>query len=175
MSADEKLNADKRQNADERRSTDEKVNAGVFRDLHFEVTEKILGVFFEVYNELGGGFLESVYHEALRIALGQAGLRVVSQVLVPVHFRGEVVGNFRADLIVNDCVLLELKAISAFDREHEGQILHYLRATSLEVGLLLNFGPRPRFKRFILENDKKRIRVLPCEFPGGALRNHEWE
>ena len=94
---------------------------------------------------------------------------------MPVLFRGEVVGNFRADLIVNDCVLLELKAISAFDREHEGQILHYLRATSLEVGLLLNFGPRPQFKRFILENDKKRIRVLPCESAVGALRNHEWE
>ena len=169
MNADEKLNADKERNTDERR------NGGVFRGLHSEVTEKILGVFFEVYNELGGGFLESVYHEALRIALGQAGLRVVSQVPVPVHFRGEVVGNFRADLIVNDCVLLELKAISTFDREHEGQILHYLRATSLEVGLLYNFGPRPRFKRFILENNEKKIRVLPCESAVGALRNHEWE
>ena len=168
MNADEKLNADKGRNTNERR-------VGVFRGLHSEVTEKILGVLFEVYNELGGGFLESVYHEALRIALGQAGLRVVSQVPVQVHFRGEVVGNFRADLIVNDCVLLELKAISTFDREHEGQILHYLRATSLEVGLLLNFGPRPRFKRFILENDEKKIRVLPCESAVGALRNYEWE
>ena len=163
MSADQKLN------------TDERRNAGAFRGLHSEVTEKILGVFFEAYNELGGGFLESVYHEALRIALGQAGLRVVSQVQVPVHFRGEIVGNFRTDLIVNDCVLLELKAVSAFDREHEGQILHYLRATSLEVGLLLNFGPRAQFKRFILENDKKRIRVLLCESAVGSLRNQEWE
>jgi GxxExxY protein len=126
------------------------------------------------FNELGSGFLESVYHEALRIALVQAGLRIASQVAVPVHFRGEIVGNFRADFVVNDCVLLELKAISAFDREHEGQILHYLRATSFEAGLLLNFGPKPQVKRFILENDKKKTRILPRESTVGALRNHEW-
>jgi GxxExxY protein len=159
--------------ADERLNTDEK-RGEVVRGLHSEVTEKILGVFFEVYNELGGGFLESVYHQALRIALSQAELRVAAEVPVPVYFRGEVVGSFRADLIVNDCVLLELKAVSGVDREHEGQILHYLRATSLEVGLLLNFGPRPQLKRFILENDKKKIRVLPRESAVGALRNHEW-
>ena len=75
---------------------------------------------------------------------------------------------------MNDCVLLELKAVSSFDREHEGQILHYLRATSFEVGLLLNFGPRPQFKRFILDNDKKKIRVLPLESAVGGLRDHEW-
>jgi GxxExxY protein len=131
-------------------------------------------VFFEAYNEFGGGLLESVYQQALRIALSQVGLRVEGEVPVPVHFRGEIIGNFRADLIVNDCVLLELKTVSALGREHEGQILHYLRATTMEVGLLLNFGPRPQFKRFILENDKKKIRVLPCESAVGALRNHEW-
>src|ERR1700733_1649328 len=131
MSTDERLKTDEKLRADEKLGSgggfgaDGKLAAArqVFRGLHAEVTEKILGVFFEVYNELGGGFLESVYHQALRIALGQAGLRVVAEVPVPVLFRGEVVGNFRADLIVNDCVLLELKAISAFDREHEGQIL----------------------------------------------------
>jgi len=93
---------------------------------------------------------------------------------VPVYFRGEVVGNFRADLMVNDCVFLELNAVSAFDRAHDGQILHYLRATNLEVGLLLNFGPRPQFKRFILENHKKKIRVDPRESVVDALRNREW-
>jgi GxxExxY protein len=77
--------------------------------VHAEITEKVIGVFFEVYNELGGGFLESVYHESLRIALVQAGLRVTVEVPVPVYFRGEVVGNFRADVVVNDCVLFELK------------------------------------------------------------------
>jgi GxxExxY protein len=157
-------------NADEKLNTDERPR-GAFRGLHAKVTEQILGVFFEVYNELGGGFLEGVYQQALRIALVQSGLRVAAEVPVPVHFREEVVGNFRADLIVNDSVLLELKAVSAFDREHEGQILHYLRATSVEVGLLLNFGPRPQFKRFILENINKKIRVLPRESAVGTLGN----
>jgi GxxExxY protein len=83
------------------------------------------------------------------------------EVPVPVVFRGQAVGNFRVDLVVSDCVLLELKVVAVLDREHEGQLLHYLRATHLEVGLLLNFGPRSQFKRFILENEKKKIRVLP--------------
>ena len=139
--------------------------------LHSEITEKILGVFFEVYNELGGGFLEGVYYEALRIALTQAGMRVEMEVPVPVYFRGEVVGNFRADAVVNDSVLLELKAISGFDAAHDGQVLHYLRATRFEVGLLLNFGPRPQFRRFILEEDKKKIRISPRECAVEALRD----
>jgi GxxExxY protein len=144
---------------------------GSFHGLHSEVTEKVIGVFFEVYNELGGGFLESVYQEAMRIALLQAGLRVAIEIPIPVYFRGEVVGNFRADLVVNDCVLLELKAISALDAAHDGQVLHYLRATRFEVGLLLNFGPRPQFRRFILEGDKKKIRVVPRESAVEVLRD----
>jgi GxxExxY protein len=131
--------------------------------LHAEITEKVIGVFFEAYNELGGGFLESVYQQALRIALMQAGLRVAVEVPIPVYFRGEVVGNFRADVVVDECVLLELKAISGFDGAHDGQVLHYLRATRFEVGLLLNFGPKPQFRRFILEEEKKNIRVIPRE------------
>jgi GxxExxY protein len=174
MSTDERLETDERLNADQMRAASVGASRQGFRGLHSGVTEKILGVFFEGYNELGGGFLESVYQQALRIALGQAGLRVALEVHVPVHFRGEIIGNFRADLIVDDCVLLELKAISALDREHESQILHYLRATSLEVGMLLNFGPRPQFKRFLLDNDKKKIRAVPLESTAGALRNCEW-
>ncbi len=130
-----------------------------------------MGFFFEVYNELGGGFLESVYQEAMRIALLHAGLKVAIEVPIPVYFRGEVVGNFRADLVVNDCVLLELKAISGFDAAHDGQVLHYLRATRFEVGLLLNFGPRPQFRRFILEGDKKKIRAVARESAVEALRD----
>jgi GxxExxY protein len=147
MSTDSKTNADKSQKELERKG---------FHGLHAEITEKVIGVFFEVYNELGGGFLESVYQQALRIALMQAGLLVAVEVPVPVYFRGEVVGNFRADVVVNECVLLELKAISGFDAGHDGQVLHYLRATGFEVGLLLNFGPKPQFRRFILEEEKKR-------------------
>lgn len=175
MNTDEKLNADEKLSTDEKLKTDKTLDREAFRGLHAETTEKIIGVFFDVYNELGGGFLESVYQQALRIALMQAGLRVAVEVPVPVYFRGEVVGNFRADLMVNDCVLVELKAVAAFDRAHDGQVLHHLRATSLEVGLLLNFGPRAQFRRFILENDKKKIRVPPSESAVDALRNCEWE
>jgi GxxExxY protein len=117
MSADEKLKTDEKLGSDGGFGADGKLTAArqMFRGLHAEVMEKILGVFFEVYNELGGGFLEGVYQQALRIALVQAGLKVALEVPVPVYFRGEVVGNFRADLVVNDCVLLELKAVSVFD------------------------------------------------------------
>ena len=157
--------------ADIKTKANERIRNSVFRGLHSEITEKILGVFFDVYNELGGGFPETVYHEALRIALTQAGIRVEMEVPVPVYFRGEVVGNFRADAVVNDSVLLELKAISGFDVAHDGQVLHYLRATRFEVGLLLNFGPRPQFRRFILEQDKKKVRIVPRESAVEALRD----
>jgi GxxExxY protein len=144
-------------------NTDQGRTAGSFSGKHKEITDLVLGVFYEVYNELGGGFLESVYHAALALALKQAGLQVKSQVAVPVYFRGIAVGDFRADLIVNEVVLLELKAVQALERAHEAQMLHYLRATPIEVGLLLNFGTKPQFKRFLLDNDQKKIRVHPCE------------
>jgi len=131
--------------------------------LHADITDRVLKTFYDVYNELGGGFLESVYHSALSIALRESGLDVASQVPVPVHFRGVVIGDFRADLTVNGRVLLELKAVSSIDPAHEGQLLHYLRATDYEVGILLNFGPKPQFKRIVLENRNKKIRVYPRE------------
>lgn len=140
------------------------------RLLHQAVTDRVIGVFYDVYNELGGGFLESVYHNALALALRQSGLHVEKEVPVQVSFRGVRVGDFRADLTVNDCVLLELKAISSLDKAHEGQILHYLRATSFEVGLLLNFGPKPQFRRLVLENENKKISVNPRE---SAVRSSE--
>ncbi|SNS93407.1 GxxExxY protein [Granulicella rosea] len=128
------------------------------RGKHDELTQSIIGVFFDVYNELGYGFFESVYREAMRLALVQSGFTVAVEVPVPVHFRGAVVGIFRADLIVNDRVLIELKACDALVREHESQTLHYLRATTIEVALLMNFGTAPRFKRFVMDNEaKKRI------------------
>lgn len=131
-------------------STDERQGAAVagagFIGLHGEITDRVPAVYFAIYNEMGGGFLESCYQHALKIALLQAGPMTEVEVAVPVYFRGQAAGTFRADLIVNDVVLLELKAVSILDREHDGQILHYLRATELEVGLLLNFSPRPQFK-----------------------------
>jgi GxxExxY protein len=126
------------------------------RGKHDDLTQKIIGVFYDVYNELGCGFLEPVYREAMRLALGQAGLKVQSEVPIPVRFRGELVGVFRADLVVNDVVLIELKSCEALVREHESQTLHYLRATEIEVALLMNFGPKPRFKRLVMDNELKK-------------------
>ena len=122
---------------------------------HKELTRRIIGVFFEVYNELGHGFLESVYHRSLVIALESVGLKACSRVDVPVWFRGHQVGQFEADVLVEKCVLLELKAVRTLDWSHRAQLLNYLRATDIEVGLLLNFGERPEFKRVILDNLRK--------------------
>jgi GxxExxY protein len=124
-----------------------------------EVTDQILGIFYKVYNELGHGFLESVYARAMAIALQQAGLSIEAESPVPVWFRGIDIGNFRADFVVEKKILLELKAVDHLDRHHEAQLFNYLRATDIEVGLLLNFGPRPDFRRIVLDNDRKQIRV----------------
>jgi GxxExxY protein len=130
---------------------------------HRELTEKIIGVFYDVYNELGHGFLESVYERALALALAQAGMRVEQQVPVSVWFRGQQIGDFRADMLVDGKVLLELKAARTIDQAHEKQLLNYLRATDIEVGLLLNFGVTPQFRRLVYENERKKIRVDPRE------------
>ena len=122
---------------------------------HGLVTDKILRVFYDVYNELGHGFLESVYHRSLVLALGSLGLNVCSRVDIPVWFRGHQVGQFEADILVESCVLLELKAVRTLDSSHQKQLLNYLRATDIEVGLLLNFGERPEFKRVIFDNLRK--------------------
>ena len=122
------------------------------------LTQKILGVYFEVYNELGTGFLESVYQKSLALALESAGLNVCSRIDIPVWFRGHRVGSFEGDLLVEKCVLLELKAARALDSTHQAQLLNYLRATDVEVGLLLNFGPKPEFKRVAYDNSRKSIR-----------------
>ena len=123
---------------------------------HRELTDLIIGTFYEVYNELGFGFLESVYEKALLIALRTKGFKVEKQVPIPVVFRGISIGNFEADLIVENIVILELKAVRLLDEVHKAQLLNYLRATEIEVGLLLNFGQRPEFKRLAFDNKRKR-------------------
>ena len=130
---------------------------------HSALTDKIIGAFYDVYNELGYGFLESVYEEALAIALQEAGLRVQRQVSITVWFRGQDVGDFRGDLLLDGAVLLELKAGRTLDKAHEAQLLHYLRATEIEVGLLLNFGEQPQFRRLLVDNERKKIRANPCQ------------
>ena len=133
-----------------------------------DVTDKIIGIFYDVYNELGHGFLESVYEESLVIALRQAGLIVNRQVPVPVWFRNQKVGEFRADVTVENCVLLELKCAKGLDSAHEAQILHYLKSTDIEVGLLLNFGLKPQFRRLLFDNERKKIRENPCKSVTGV-------
>jgi GxxExxY protein len=128
---------------------------------HSELTEKIIGGVYDVYNELGHGFLESTYAEALVVALEESGLSTAREVPVPVWFRGRKVGQYYADLIVENVILVELKAGRSLESAHEAQLLHYLRAT--EVGLLLNFGLRPQFRRLIFDNERKKIRMNPCE------------
>ena len=135
---------------------------------HAELTDKIIGVYYDVYNELGYGFLESVYEESMAMALGEVGLQAQRQVAVPVLFRGHQVGDFRADLLVEHKVLLELKAARTLDRSHEAQLLHYLRATEIEIGLLLNFGEKPQFRRLLFDNERKKIRTHPCESVAGV-------
>lgn len=126
---------------------------------HWDLCHNIIEVFYAVYNELGYGFLENVYQEALVIALTEAGFVVAQQVPTPIWFRGRKIGGYKADLIVNDAVLLELKAARSIDLSHEAQTLNYLRATELEVALVLNFGPKPHFRRLVFENERKRGRL----------------
>ena len=128
-----------------------------------QLTDKIIGTFYDVYNELGYGFLESVYEESLVIALRASGFIVSRQIPVPVWFREHKVGDFRADLLVESCVLLELKCARLLDAAHEAQLLNYLKSTQIEVGLLLNFGLRPQFRRLLFDNERKKIRENPCK------------
>jgi GxxExxY protein len=130
---------------------------------HSELTEKIIGIFYDVYNELGYGFLESTYAQALVVALEESGFTTAREVPVPVWFRGTKVGQYYADLVVEGVVLLELKAARTLDSAHQAQLLHYLRATTIEVGLLLNFGLRPQFRRLLFDNERKKIRENLCE------------
>ncbi|HEX7335651.1 MAG TPA: GxxExxY protein [Gemmatimonadales bacterium] len=137
-----------------------RMNAGI-QLKHQALTGRVIGVFLEVYNELGAGFLESVYVNALAMALSQAGLSVQREMPLAVRFRGSTVGDFRADLVVGGKVLVETKACPSLISAHSAQVLNYLRATILEVGLLLNFGPKPSIKRFVFDNCRKR--PLRCD------------
>jgi len=122
---------------------------------HWEITEQIIGAFYMVYNALGYGFLEKVYKNALVIELRRRGVKVAQQVPIAVYYAGEVVGEYCADLVVADQIIVEIKAARALLAEHEAQLLNYLKATEYEVGLLLNFGPKAEHKRRAFENTRK--------------------
>lgn len=123
---------------------------------HADITDKILKAFFtKVYRRLGYGFLEKVYVNALVIELRRMGLKVAEQVRILVYYDGIVIGEYYADLVVEDLVIVECKAIKKLDDDDEAQLLNYLRATPYEVGLLLNFGPKPDFRRKAFDNANK--------------------
>jgi GxxExxY protein len=123
--------------------------------LHKELSEAILKVFYEVYNELGHGFLEKVYQNAMYFELKSQGFKVEAQKKIKVFYKNELVGDFIADLLVDDLIILELKACDVLLKAHYTQTLNYLKATNIEIGLLLNFGERPEIKRFIFTNNRK--------------------
>ena len=125
--------------------------------IHEELTSRIIGAFYTVYNTLGYGFLEKVYENALVIELRKLGMLAEQQRKIDVFYDGQRVGEYYADFLVDECVVLELKAADALAPEHEAQLINYLKATELEVGLLFNFGPKPKFARRILTNDRKNI------------------
>jgi GxxExxY protein len=125
--------------------------------IHQELSGQILKSFYSVYNKLGFGFLEKVYQNALIIELIRNGLKVEKQKQINVYYDNLLVGEYYADLIVDDTIILELKAAEAIVEEHEMQLLNYLKATEKELGLLLNFGKKPEFRRKIFTNDRKMI------------------
>ena len=122
---------------------------------HQNLTKAIIDAFYGVYNQLGYGFLERVYENSMVIELRAMGLKVEQQAPLKVHYRGQIVGEYYADLVVENKVIVELKAVSNLNQSHEAQLLNYLKATPDEVGLLLNFGPAPVKKRKIFDNDRK--------------------
>ena len=122
---------------------------------HSDLTGKILGAFFQVQKELGFGFSEKVYEGAMEVLLLDMGFQVGRQQDINVYYRGKMVGEFKADLIVNGVVLLELKSVDKLIDAHSAQLLNYLKATEIEVGLLLNFGREAEFRRKIYDNPKK--------------------
>jgi len=120
-----------------------------------EITDPLIGAFFRVYNTLGHGFLEKVYENAMVIEATKLGLKVVQQMPIGVVYDNRVIGEYFADLAVNNKVIVELKVAGALGKEHEAQLMNYLKATPFEIGLLLNFGVKPEFLRRVMDNSRK--------------------
>ena len=123
--------------------------------LHEQLSSSILNCFYTVYNTLGHGFLEKVYQNALALEFNRRELLAEKQRQINVYYDGVLVGEYFADIVVNGCVILELKAADGIAPEHEAQLINYLKATDMELGFVLNFGPNPQFIRRIFTNDKK--------------------
>ncbi|MFZ4741758.1 MAG: GxxExxY protein [Bacteroidales bacterium] len=126
--------------------------------LHKELTDSIIKVFYDVYNELGYGFLEKVYQNSMYLELKERGFNVEANKQIKVYYKGLEVGLYYADLLVENKVILELKTSNAIIDEYENQIINYLKGTNIEVGLLLNFGVKPEFIRKVFNNSRKNLR-----------------
>ena len=124
--------------------------------LHEDLTSQIIASFYGVYNALGYGFLEKVYENALLIELRKRGLTAQQQIPIQVYYDGQPVGEYFADILVNGMIILELKVASEIILAHEAQLVNYLKATNIEVGFVLNFGPKAEFKRKISSNMRKQ-------------------
>ena len=122
--------------------------------LHRDITNKIIKAFYNVYNSLGYGFLEKVYENAMMIELRKMDLQVQKQVPIKVYYEEQLVGQYYADIMVEKTIIVELKAAEGLCEEHEFQLINYLKATELEISLLINFGKTPQFKRKIFTNKK---------------------
>ena len=130
---------------------------------HEDVTEGIINAFYDVYNGLGYGFLEKVYDNALCYELSRCGFNIASQQPITVWYQGVAVGDYYADIVVNNCVIVEIKCATSLVAAHEAQLVNYLKATNMEVGLLLNFGPKPEFKRKIFSH--RNSNPNPVSYP----------
>lgn len=127
--------------------------------IHGDLTERLIGMFFNLYNEIGHGFLESIYEQAFSLVLAENNIFFQRQIAIPVWFHSQKIGEFRADLLVDGKVLVELKTGRDIDLAWEKRLLNYLRATDIEVGLLFNFGPTAQFRRYVFENSRKNPRT----------------
>ena len=137
-------------------------------DKHADLTAQIISAFYFVYNALGWGFLEKIYKNAFAHELRKRGFQVDVEVPIQVVYDGVIMGEYFADIVVNGVVILELKAVSRLTDSHEAQLLHYLRATHFEVGLLFNFGPEPEFQRKIYDDELKMRRRRNAEQKRGS-------
>lgn len=133
-----------------------------------ELTGQIVKVVYKVYNTLGHGFIENVYHNAMILELVAQGFSVETEKPIAVYYENNVVGTFSADLVVNSKIIIELTAKDVLHPAHEAQLTNYLRATEIELGLLFNFGKKPEFKRKYFSNENKRFRkTVPNDYLTG--------
>ena len=126
---------------------------------HQELTKSIIGIFYDVYNEMGHGFLEKVYQNAMIVELQSRGFEIESQKRINVYYKRTIVGEYIPDIIVNNSVIVELKCVEYINESHQAQLINYLKSTECEVGLLLNFGNDPQFLRKIYTNDINKINI----------------